>query len=73
MMKTSDVIAALSKSISEKGDLYVSHFKITDEIETSESFVYSPSRRDKRGNRLKITSKEFKIFVEELKAKKCRK
>jgi hypothetical protein len=63
-MKLSEIIIALAKTINENGDLYVSHFKITDEIETSERYMLSPDRKDRNGNRAKMNHKEFKKYVE---------
>jgi hypothetical protein len=63
-MKLSKIIEAVKEDIEIYGDVEARHYKYTHLFATSESWMYSPTRKDRNGRRVRMNQKELKEFVE---------
>ena len=68
-MKVSDIIKDLQEGIRDNGDTYVRSFSISTEDETYGRSMRSPTRKNKDGDRLIMTHKEFSEWVKTQKDK----
>lgn len=62
-MKLSRVIEAIKEDIEIYGDVECLSYKYTHVHATSESWMYSPTRKDKNGRRVKMNMKELREYV----------
>lgn len=58
-MKRSELIKIIENDIKESGDLYIREVKIVDEAHGSQTRMYSPTRRNSKGERMYMNHKEL--------------
>jgi hypothetical protein len=63
-MKLSKIIEAIKEDIEIYGDVEARYYRYDHLHATSESWMYSPMRRNKKGDRLKMSAKELREYVE---------
>jgi adenylylsulfate kinase-like enzyme len=72
-MKLSDLIKELQADLKESGDVYILESKVVDENQYTGHSMYSPTRKKKNGDKAKMSSKEFEVWVkaQKNKCKRC--
>jgi hypothetical protein len=68
-MKLSELIKELQDDLKASGDVYIYESKIVDENQHTGHKMISLHRRDKNGNKAKMTFKEFEDWVKNERAK----
>lgn len=63
-MKLSKLIDTLSKDLETYGDTEVRYYKIVDQIQSSSGYMYSPTRRNKNGEKAKMNHKELIEYIQ---------
>lgn len=63
-MKLSKIIEAIKEDMEIYGDVEARYYRYDHVHASSESWMWSPTRRNKKGERLKMTAKELKEYVE---------
>lgn len=63
-MKLSDIIKAINEDIEIYGDVEVRYYRYDHLHATSESWKWSPTRKNKNGHKLKMSQKELIEYVE---------
>lgn len=63
-MKKSELIKELQQDILKTGDCELLEYKIVDAHEGKSGHKYSPTRKNKKGQRRKMSIKEFRAHIE---------